>query len=346
MPWIFDWILSLLLLCSSSGGWSDLALENLALRQQLGALQRGKKPALRRRDRAFWVLLARLWPRWESACVVVKPSTVTAWHRQGFRLFWRWRSRKRSGRPPAHPEIRALIRRMAEENPSWGAPRIHGELLKLGFKVSERTVLRYMPKRPRRPGSDQTWKTFLSNHREHLAAMDFFAVPTWDFRMLYGLVVLRHGRREVAHVHVTAHPTAAWVKQQLRQAFPFEEAPRYLVFDRDTIFGAVKGCVEAMGIRPKVTSFRSPWQNGAVERFIGTLRRDLLDHVIVKDEAHLLRLLKEYLAYYHQDRTHLGLGKDSPRGRPIEPRAGPGPKVVALPRVGGLHHRYTWSDAA
>jgi len=235
---------------------------------------------------------------------------------------------------------------MAAENPTWGAPRIHGELLKLDFRISERSVQRLLPKRSGAPGSAQTWRTFLSNHREHIAAMDFFTVPTWDFRLLYGLVVLHHGRREILHLNVTSHPTAAWVRQQLREAFPFEAAPRYLIFDRDRIFQAVRPFVESLGISPKIIAFRSPWQNGVAERFVGSLRRDLLDHIIVRDEAHLLRLLKAYQAYYHADRTHLGLEKDSPHGRPEEARAGPVSKVAALPRVGGLHHRYTWKQAA
>ena len=176
--------------------------------------------------------------------------------------------------------------------------------------------------------------------------MDFFVVPTWNFLALYGLAILRHGRREIVHLAVTAHPTAAWVKQQLREAFPFDDAPRYLIFDRDVIFGAVKALVASLGIQPKITSFRSPWQNGAMERLVGSLRRDLPDHVIVRDEAHLLRLLKAYQAYYHQDRTHLGLEKECPHGRPVESRAGPESKVIALSRVGGLHHRYTWDSAA
>lgn len=320
-----------------------LLLENLALRQQVSVLKRGSKPRLRARDRAFWILLSRLWPRWKEVCVIVKPATVVSWHRAGFQIFWKWKSRVRPGRPPVNFELRTLIRRMASENPYWGAPRIHGELIKLGFRVSERTVQRYLPRRPTPPQAGQSWKTFLVNHRDHIAAMDFFAVPTWNFRNIYGLVIMHHGRRRILHLNVTAHPTADWVKQQLREAFPFDEVPRYLIFDRDTIFGAVKGFVATLGIQAKMTSYRSPWQNGVMERLIGSLRRDMLDHVIVHNEVHLLRLLKEYQAYYHQDRTHLGLGKESPLGRLSEVRAGPEAKVIAYPRIGGLHHRYGWS---
>lgn len=346
MVWIFAWLASVVRIFALSGDPAGLALENLALRQQLGILQRGKKPVLRNRDRFFWILLHRFWPRWKEACVLVRPATIVGWHWAGFRCFWGWKSRKRPGRPALDPEIRGLIHRMASENPRWGAPRIHGELLKLGFRISERTVQRHVPRRPAPPGAGQSWKAFLANHRDHITAMDFFAVPTWRFQVLHGLAILRHGRREIVHLAVTAHPTADWVKQQLREAFPFDEAPGYLVFDRDTIFGAVRGFVETLGIRPKITSFRSPWQNGAMERLVGSLRRDLLDHVIVRDEAHLLRLLKEYQAYYHKDRTHLGLGKECPHGRPVDSRAGPRSRVVALPRVGGLHHRYVWDPAA
>ena len=235
---------------------------------------------------------------------------------------------------------------MAEENPLWGAPRIHGELLKLGLVVSERTVSRWMPRRPPDQRRAQTWRTFLENHKDVLAAMDFLVVPTWNFRQRYVLVILEHGRRVIRHLNVTTNPTAAWVKQQLREAFPYDEVPRYLLFDRDATFGAVKGFVAAMGITPKQTSPRNPWQNGHCERVIGTLRRDLLDHVVVLGEDHLRRLLKGYLSYYHQDRTHLGLGKDSPRGRPMDHGPGARGQIVAERRCGGLHHRYRWGQVA
>jgi transposase InsO family protein len=235
---------------------------------------------------------------------------------------------------------------MARENPFWGAPRIHGELLKLGFALSERSVVRWMPRRPSDPKRAQNWRAFLENHREVLAAMDFMVVPTWNFRQLYVLVILDHGRRVVRHMNVTSNPTAAWVKQQLREAFPYEDLPRYLLFDHDTIFGAVKTFVISMGIIPKQTSPRCPWQNGICERLIGTLRRELLDHVIVLDEEHLRRLLKDFVRYYHDDRTHLTLGKDCPHARPLEPRADEGNQVTGESRCGGLHHRYTWAAAA
>lgn len=324
-------------------------MENLALRQQNAVLMRStKRIHCRRRDRLFWISLSRLWAGWTSVCVIVKPATVISWHRVGFRAFWRWRSRKRRkpGRHAIAANVRDLIRRMARENPTWGAPRIHGELLKLGFRVSERTVQNRMPKRAPTPRQRQSWRQFLSNHRDALAAMDFMVVPTATFGLLYVLVIVDHGRRIVRHFNVTAHPTAEWIKAQLREAFPFDDASSYLVFDRDTTFGAVKGFVKALGIEPKVTSFRSPWQNGLCERLIGTLRRDLLDHVIVLNESHLRRLLKEYLTYYHQDRTHLGLAKDCPLGRRSQVQPSPQAVVCGEPRTGGLHHRYGWELAA
>ncbi len=207
-------------------------------------------------------------------------------------------------------------------------------------------MARWMPRRPYDPRRAQTWKTFLENHQEVISAMDFLVVPTWNFRLLYVLVILDHGRRVIRHVGVTAHPTAEWVGQHLRHAFPFDEVPTYLLFDRDAIFRATRAFVEALGITPKQISFRSPWQNGYCERVIGTLRRDFLDHVVVRDEAHLTRLLKDYLCYYHEDRTHLGLNKDSPSQRPIEAKTNESAKLVAVPRCGGLHHRYRWVDAA
>lgn len=329
-----------------------LALELLAMRQQLAAYHLTRpRPRLNRGFKSFWMLFRRVWPYWKDLCVLVKPETVIRWHRVGFRLFWRWKSRNlKPGRPLASPDLRSLIRRMALENLTWGAPRIHGELRKLGLTVSERTVLRHMPKRGS-TGEDrmkrrQSWRSFLENHREVIAAMDFLVIPTWNFRPLYLLVILDHGRRVVRHLNITAHPTAAWVKQQLREAFPFEKTPKYLIFDQDTIFGAVKTFVQTMGIQPKLTAYHAPWQNGACERLHGSLRRELFDHVIVLDEAHARRLIKEYLRYYHEDRTHLGLNKDSPRGRPLESKPGEHARVEALPCCGGLHHRYHWHNAA
>jgi putative transposase len=330
------WLFRLLVLSRS-----QLALENLALRQQLAVLSRERpRPKLCRWDRFFWVCLSKLWSGWRSALVLVQPDTVIGWHRQGFRLWWRWKSRhKRVGRPLLEKDIRVLIGQMARDNPTWGAPRIQAELHLLGHDVAEATVAKYMKRaRPPKPPS-QTWKVFLKNHVGTLAAMDFFVVPTATFRLLYVLVILSHDRRRVVHVNVTASPTAAWVAQQLREAFPFDTAPSYLIHDRDGIFGAeVRRCLASLNVEEVVTAPHSPWQNPYCERVAGTLRRELLDCVIVLNERHLHRLLSSYLTYYHQARPHMSLGHNAP-----EPRAVEGPergRVVAEPMVGGLHHRY------
>jgi putative transposase len=323
-----------------------LVLENLALRQQLAIVAHGgRRPRLGSVDRLFWVALRQLWPDWSKALAIVQPATVVAWHRRAFHAYWRRISRKQ-GRPPIDVKLRELIGRMVREN-RWGAPRIHGELLTLGFQVSERTVSRYVrAARPHRP-SGTAWKTFLDNHREALAAMDFFLVPTLTFRLRYVLLVIRHDRRRVLHWNVTAHPTAGWVIQQLREAFPFETRPRYILLDRDSIFSTeVCQALRRMHVQPIRTAYRSPWQNGVAERWIGTCRRELLDHVIVLNEQHLWRLLREFVAYYHDDRTHLSLGKDPPARRAVCPRPSPTAQVASLPRIGGLHHRYEWAEAA
>ena len=330
----------------------DLVLENLALRQQLATVLQKCRPLIRPPDRAFWVVLRRLWSRWSEVIVIVKPETVIGWHRAGFALYWRWLARpaRFPGRPAVGRQVRDLVRRMASEN-GWGAPRIHGELVKLGFMVSERTVSRYMRHHGRRwPERGQSWLTFLRNHRELIVAMDFFTVPTATFRILYVWFAIRHSRREIVHWSATESPTAPWVVQQLREAFPFDDAggrSGYLVLDRDTTFSAaVVAAIASMGLEPTRTSYQSPWQNGVAERFVGTVRRELLDHAIVLDDEHLRRLLGEYQAYYNEDRTHLGVEKDAPLARPVEGRpAGPA-AVQARRRVGGLHHRYTWTASA
>jgi transposase InsO family protein len=318
---------------------SQLVLENLALRQQLAVLGRRRpRPALHRRDRLFWVFLSWIYADWRSLLVVVQPDTVVRWHRHGFRLWWRWKSRaRRAGRPPLAEEIRTLIRRMTRDNPTWGVPRIQAELRLLGHEVAEATVAKYRP-RHRKPPSP-TWKTFLKNHAGTLAAMDFFVVPTATFRLLYVFVILSHARRRVVHFNVTARPTAAWVARQLLQAFPFETAPRYLIRDRDGIYGhEVRRCLASLSIEEVVTAPRSPWQNPYCERLIGSIRRELLDHVIVGGERHLYRLLASYFAYYHRARPHMGLGHDTPEPRAVEPPERG--RVIAEPMVGGLHHRY------
>jgi putative transposase len=232
------------LLCSllvQRGSIREIALENLALRQQLVVFKRRcPRPRLRWADRLFWLCLSRTWKNWRPALIIVRPETVVSWHRKGFRLFWAWVSRRKcSGRPETSPEIRALVRKLAAANPLWEAPRIHGELLKLGIPISERSVSRLLPKKAKLPS--QAWKAFLDNHADHLVAMDFFTVPTATFRVLFGLVILAHRRRSIVHFNVTEHPTAAWVAQQLREAFPEDGAPRYLIRDRDRAYGAIPG---------------------------------------------------------------------------------------------------------
>ena len=317
----------------------EVALENLALRQQLAVMKRQyPRPRLRKADRLFWVWLSRIWPNWRKALLVVRPETVVGWHRQGFRLFWTWISRrKRSGRLGLSPEVRDLIRKMAAANPVWGAPRIHGELLKLGIEVSERTVSRLLP-RNRKPPS-QTWRAFLNNHVQDLVSVDFFTVPTVSFRVLFVFVVLAHHRRRVIHFNVTEHPTAGWTAQQMVEAFPEDTLPRYLLRDRDNIYGCdFRERIRGMSMEEVLSAPASPWQRAFVERLIGSVRRDCLDHMIVFGEGHLRRILKSYLEYYHRSRTHLGLAKDTPKPRAVQP-----PEmgdIVELPQVGGLHHRY------
>ena len=318
---------------------AELAAENLALRQQLAALHhRSKCPRLQKRDRIFWAVLSQIWSNWRSALLIVQPDTVIRWHRQGFKLFWRWKSRTgKVGRPKIELEIRSLIRRMSRENPSWGIPRIQSELALLGHVVCETTVNKYRV-RHRKPPS-QTWRTFLDNHLTDIVAIDFFTVPTATFRILFALVVLRHERRKVVHFNVTAHPTAEWTAQQIVEAFPDDTAPRFLIRDRDGIYGNVfQQRVENMGIEEVICAAQSPWQNPYCERLVGSIRRECLNRVIIINERHLMRILRLYFTYYHEARTHLSLDRNAPILREVEPPERG--KVIAIPQVGGLHHRY------
>jgi putative transposase len=322
----------------------DLLLENLALRQQVGVLRRNcPRPRLTGPDKFFWVVLRRLWPGWKRALTLVQPETVVRWHREGFKLYWAWISRRRVrvGRTLVSKELRELIFRVVGDNPTWGAPRIHGELKMLGFDISERSVSRWLRRAPQNPEPSKRWMTFLNNHRDAIAAMDFFIVPTLTFNVLYCFFVIAHDRRRIVHFNVTRHPGSAWVIQQLREAFPYDSAPGYLIFDRDSIFNAeVTDTAKSFGIEPKRTSFRSPWQNGVAERWVGSCRRELLDHVIVVNERHLKRLMSEYVRYYHEDRTHITLAKGTPAGRDAATTFETHHRVVSTPRLGGLHHRY------
>jgi transposase InsO family protein len=327
-------------------GRSEQAVVELALRQQLAVYaQRRPRPRFTATDRAFWLALRRLWPRWREVLVVVQPETVVRWHRKGFRFYWRALSRRGPGRPRIPQEVRGLIRRMARDN-GWGARKIQAELEKLGIPVGLATVSRYLPKPAPDPGHQQRWTTFLRNHKDGLAAMDFFVVPTVRFQLFYVWFVIGHGRRRVLHFNITTHPAASWVIQQLREAFPEARVPRFLLYDGDSIFSAeVTAAIRRFEIEPVRAAYRSPWQNAFAERWGGTCRRELLDHVIVLGEGHLRRLLGDYVAYYNAERVHTRL-RDAPMGRPTETRPSPHAKVVGLPRVGGLHHRYAWEEAA
>jgi transposase InsO family protein len=315
----------------------ELGLENLALRQQLaGWKARQPRPRLTALDRIFWVLLSRLWKNWQNSLRVVRPATVVRWHRQGFRRYWAWKSRRR-GRPAIGTELRDLIRRMSQANPLWGAPRIHGELLKLGLTVSQATASKYMV-RPRRAPS-QAWRTFLKNPAQHLIALDFFTVPTATFRVLFVLVVLSHGRRRLVHFNVTEHPTAEWTARQLIEACGWEEGPRQLIRDRDQVYGErFSRQARMLDLREAVIAPGSPWQNAYAERVIGSIRRECLDHVVVIGERHLRGILSTYVDYYNGTRTHLSLAKDAPEPRTVQPPSQG--RVVEVPRVGGLHHEY------
>jgi transposase InsO family protein len=316
---------------------AELEAEMLVLRQQVNVLRRRvpKRPVLTNTDRLLFVWLYRWFPSTVSALAIIRPETVIRWHRLGFRAYWRWRSGNRVGRPKISAELRALIREMSQANSLWGAPRIHGELLKLGFEVAQSTVAKYMVRR-RGPPS-QGWKTFLRNHVPHIGAIDLFVVPTAGFKLLYGLVIIRLHRRPLVWVNVTTNPTADWIARQITEAFPWEQAPRYLIRDRDAAYGhPVTRRLAAMGIRDRPTAPRSPWQNGHVERLIGSIRRECLDHVVILGEAHLRRVLRAYADYYNGFRTHRALAKDAPLHRATELLG----TITARPLLGGLHHQY------
>jgi putative transposase len=276
---------------------------------------------------------------------LVQPETVIRWHREGFRRYWRSISMPGPGRPAISAETKQLILRMATEN-HWRARKIQAELSKLGVQLSVATISRYLPNRKPDPGSQQRWSTFLRNHRDVIAGMDFFVVPTVRFQLLYVWFAIDHGRRRILHFNVTPNPTARWVLQQVREAFPDEPAHRFLIFDNDAIFSAdVARSVAGLGVHPMRTALQSPWQNGTAERFVGSVRRELLDHVVALNEDHVRRLLREYIAYYNAERVHTSI-TDAPEGRASETKPSGGAKVIRLPRVGGLHGRYTWRDAA
>src|SRR6202045_1935573 len=314
-----------------------LEAENAVLRHQLIVLRRGLHGRVRltNNDRWFLIQLYRWFPSILQVLTIIRPKTLVRWHRAGFRCYCRWKSRPLGGRPQIETKLRALIRRMSMENPLWGAPRIHGELLKLGIEAAQSSVAKYMVKR-RAPPS-QGWRTFLRNHAPDIAAMDLFVVPTIGFDLLYAFVIVRLDRRDLVWINVTANPTAEWVAHQITEAFPWDEAPHYLVRDRDRIYGSVvTRRLRTMGIRDKPTAPASPWQNGFAERLIGSIRRECLDHIIVLGEMHLRRILKSYARYYNETRTHLALDKDAPLSRTVQ-RTG---RILCRPVLGGLHHEY------
>jgi transposase InsO family protein len=311
--------------------------EIVYLRQQLIVLKRRApaRPRLKATDRLIFVCLYRLFLSLLDASIIFKPETLLRWHRTGFRLFWRWKSRRPPGRPAVSADIRKLVQRMSRENPLWGAPRVHGELLKLGFQIAQSTLAKYMVRR-RGPPS-QGWKTFLRNHAPHFAAVDMFVVPTIRFRLLYGLIIIKLHRRRLVWINVTANPTAEWIARQITEAFPWDQAPRYLIRDRDAAYGhVVTRRLAAMGIRDRPTAPRSPWQNGHAERLIGSIRSECLDHVLVLGETHLRQILRTYADYYNRARIHLALAKDAAISRPVHTTG----SIVAIPFLGGLHHQY------
>jgi transposase InsO family protein len=319
---------------------ASLEIEILALRHQLNILRRKlpKRSILGRIDRLVFVGLYGLAPDVLSALAIVRPDTVIRWHRAGFRLYWRWKSSRHFGRPAVTLEIRRLIREMSIANPLWGAPRIHGELLKLGVDIGQTSVAKYMARR-RAPPS-QGWKTFLRNHADGIAAMDLFVVPTISFRLLYGLLIMGHGRRQILWFGVTAHPTDEWIANQLTEACGWEQIPRCLIRDRDGAYGEIfRRRVGSVGIRDRPTSPRSPWQNAYAERLIGSIRRECTDHIVVFGERHLLHVLLSYMNYYNDARTHLSLDKDAPLSRAILTVG----HVISRPILGGLHHQYARS---
>jgi transposase InsO family protein len=327
----------LTLLVSPFKSKSRLGAENAALRREVIILRRKVRGRvhLTNGDRFFFVQLYRWFPSVLNIITIIRPETLVRWHRAGFRRYWRWKSRSLGGRPQVEADLRALIRRMSVDNPPWGAPRIHGELLKLGFEVAQSSVAKYMVKRPGPPF--QGWRTFLRNHAPDIAAMDLFVAPTLGFDLLYAFIIVRLARRDLVWINVTPHPTADWIARQITEAFPWNEAPRYLIRDRDRVYGAAAmRRLRAMGIRDKPIAPGSPWQNGFAERLIGSIRRECVDHIVVLGETHLRRILKSYARYYNETRTHRSLDKDAPISRPVQRTGG----IISHALLGGLHHHY------
>ena len=318
---------------------TTIIAENIALRHQIQVLNRtAKRPKIRKRDRIFWVLLSKTWIGWKNSLFIVKPETVIKWHRQSFKLYWKRKSKRKIGRPNIDYKIIALIHKMSKENSTWGAPHIQSELKLLGYDVAESTVAKYMIKE-RKPPS-QTWRTFLKNHMHNTVAIDFFTIPTATFQIYYVFLVLRHSDRKILHFNVTTNPTAQWTANQIVETFPYDTAPKYLIRDRDSIYGNYFQCrIKNMEIEEVKISYRSPWQSPYVERLVGTIRRECFNHIIVLNEKHLRKIMKEYQKYYNQIRPHLSLFRNSPIPRNIEvPSDG---NVSSIEILGGLHHSYS-----
>ena len=317
----------------------DIVLENLALRQQLAVQQRSiKRPKIKNTDRIFWVWLSRIWNDWRSSLIIVKPPTVIGWHKKGFKLYWKRKSR-RVGRPNIDWELIKLIRRMQKENPTWTAQRIQGELVKLGLDVSDNTVAKYMRKSKSDDSKRQRWLTFLRNHTKHIVGIDLLVARTIFFKSIHVFVAISHDRRKILHFAVTANPNSQWAIQQLRETFAFDETTKYVIRDNDKIFSEdFKLHIKSFGLQDTPTAPRSPWQNPICERVIGTLRRECLYHMIILNERHLHDVLHEYINdYYNVSRTHMSLEKDSPVHRPVQANG----KIVSKPILGGLHHVYS-----
>lgn len=315
---------------------ASLELEVIALRHQLTVLRRRrrqKKIELPRADRLLWALLYHIWPQIKDIMTLVTPGTVVRWHHQCFRCFWRWKSGGHPGGRPLGAEVREMIRQMARENPLWGIARVHGELLKLGLKVSETTVRRYMGRHKTPPSIG--WLAFLRNQMNCTVAMDMFVVISLTFRLLYVVIFLHHDRRKIIHFAVSPRPTQDWLASQIIRAFLSNPKPRFLLRDRDPLYGRrFRDCLQALGICDHKTSPQSPWQNVYVERVIGSIRRECLDHIVITGERHLQAIMSSYVQYYNSSRTHKSLDKDCPNSRAIMlPSAGD--KVVAYPEVGG-----------
>lgn len=317
----------------------SLQLENAALRHQLALYSvRGRRPAITPADRWLWSVIATLWSDWRRVLFFVQPRTVTGWQRDRFRDHWRRLSRSRGlGRPAISPELRCLIRRMWQANPTRGSPRIVGELRMLGIHIAKSTVEKYRPRTltPRSP----SWQTFLTQHLSEFVAIDFFTVPTVRFTVLFVFLVVAHDRRRILHFNVTEHPTAQWTAQQMVEAFAFDTAPRFLLRDGDGIYGErFQRRVQSLGMEEIVTARGSPWQNPYAERLIGSIRRELLEHVVILNARHLKRLLRSYFDYYQRWRCHRSLGMDAPDYRNVTPARSA--EIVEFPCAGGLHHYY------